>query len=50
MLFNMGVDILAIIIQREKIDGYIEEVVPHLVDSGLSLLNTILFLKHDLKN
>ena len=44
---------LAIIIERAKIDGQIEGVVPHLVDGGLSILqyadDTILFMEHDLE-
>jgi hypothetical protein len=43
---------LAIIIERAKLDGQIEGVVPHLVDGGLSILqyadDTILFMDHDL--
>jgi hypothetical protein len=44
---------LAIIIERAKNDGQIEGVVPHLVDSELSILqnpgDTILFMEHDLE-
>jgi hypothetical protein len=54
MLFNIVADMLAIIIERAKIDGQIEGVVPHLVDGGLSILqyanDTILFMDHDLEN
>src|ERR1041385_4306546 len=43
---------LAIMIERAKLDGQIEGVVPHLVDGGLSILqyadDTILFMDHDL--
>jgi hypothetical protein len=49
MLFNIVVDMLAIIIERAKNDGQIEGVVPHLVDGGLSILqyidDTILFME-----
>jgi hypothetical protein len=38
MLFNIVADMLAIIIERAKIDGQIEGVVPHLVDGGLSII------------
>jgi hypothetical protein len=42
---------LAIMIQREKVDGFIEGVVPYLVDEGLYILQyadtTILFMEHD---
>jgi hypothetical protein len=44
---------LAIIIERAKTDGFIEGLIPHLVDGGLSILqyadDTILFMKHDLE-
>jgi hypothetical protein len=53
MLFNIVADMLAIIIERAKVDGQIEGVVPHLVDGGLSILqyadDTILFMEHDLE-
>ena len=52
ILFNIVADMLAIMIERAKIDGQIEGVVPHLVDGGLSILqyadDTILFMEHDL--
>jgi hypothetical protein len=42
---------LAILIERAKLDGQIDGVVPHLVDGGLSILqyadDTILFMEHD---
>jgi hypothetical protein len=37
MLFNIVADMLAIIIERAKVDGQIEGVVPHLVDGRLSI-------------
>jgi hypothetical protein len=53
MLFNIVADMLAIMIKRAKNDGLIEEVIPHLVDGGLSILqyanDTILFMEHDLE-
>jgi hypothetical protein len=53
MLFNIVVDMLAIIIKRAKVDGLSEGVIPHLVDGGLSILryanDTILFMEHDLE-
>src|SRR3954453_4279552 len=53
MLFNIVVDMLAILIERAKIYGQIAGVVPHLVDGGLSILqyadDTILFMEHDLE-
>jgi hypothetical protein len=52
MLFNIMVDMPAIIIEHAEIDGQIEGVVPHLVDGGLSVLqyanNTIMFMEQDL--
>jgi hypothetical protein len=53
MLFNIVADMLAILIERAKSDGQIEDVIPHLIDGGLSILqyadDTILFMDHDLE-
>jgi hypothetical protein len=53
MLLNIVADMLAVIIERAKVDGLIEGVIPHLVDGGFSILqytdDTILFMKHDLE-
>jgi hypothetical protein len=53
MLFNIVADMLAILIERAKVEGQIEGVVPHLVDGGLSILqyadDTILFMDHVLE-
>jgi hypothetical protein len=53
MLFNIVVDMLAILIERAKADGQIEGVIPHLVYGGLLILqyadDTILFMEHDLE-
>jgi hypothetical protein len=38
MLVNIVADMLAIMIERAKLDGQIEGVIPHLVDGGLSIL------------
>jgi hypothetical protein len=38
MLFNIVADMLAILIERAKVDGQIEGVIPHLVNGGLSIL------------
>jgi hypothetical protein len=38
MLFNIVVDMLAIMIEHTKVDGQIEGVIPHLVDGELSIL------------
>jgi hypothetical protein len=50
LLFNIVVDMLAILINRAELDGQIDRVVPHLVDDGLSILqyvdDTIIFLDH----
>jgi hypothetical protein len=53
MLFNIVADMLSIMIEHAKNDGLIEEVIPHLVDGGLSILqyadDMILFTEHDLE-
>jgi hypothetical protein len=38
MLFNIVVDMLAVMIEHAKSDGQIEGVIPYLVDGGLSIL------------
>ena len=52
LLFNIVVDMLAILINRAKETGQVSGVVPHLVDNGLSILqyadDTILFMEHDM--
>jgi len=51
ILFNIVADMLALLIDRAKVDGQIRGVIPHLVDDGLSILqytdDTIIFLDHD---
>lgn len=51
ILFNIVVDMLAILINRAKEAGQISGVVPYLVDNGLSMLqyadDTIIFLDHN---
>jgi hypothetical protein len=51
VLFNILVDLLAVLIKRSKDQDLIGGLVPHLVDGGLSVLqyadNTILFLEDD---
>jgi hypothetical protein len=53
LLFNIVVDMLAILINRAKREGHTNGVVSHLVDDGLSILqyvdDTIIFLDHDLE-
>jgi hypothetical protein len=53
MLLDIVADMLAIMIERAKLDGQIEGIIPHLIDRGLSILqysdNTILFMEHDLE-
>lgn len=53
MLFNIVVNMLAILIERAKQDGQIGGLVPHLVEGGLSILqyanDTVLLLEHDLQ-
>jgi hypothetical protein len=49
LLFNIVVDMLAILIKRAKLASQINGVVPHLVDDGLSILQytdtTIIFFR-----
>jgi hypothetical protein len=53
ILFNIVADMLALLINRAKVDGQIRGVLPHLVDDGLSILqyayDTIIFIDHDPK-
>jgi hypothetical protein len=52
IIFNIVVDMLAILIKRAKEEGQIIGVIPHLVDDGLSILqyvdDMILFIEHDI--
>ena len=52
LLFNLVVDMLAILISRAKEDGQVGGLVPHLVEGGVSILqyadDTILFMEHDI--
>jgi hypothetical protein len=43
LLFNLVADMLALLIIRAKEDGQIRGLVPHLVDSGLSIMRMIQF-------
>jgi hypothetical protein len=53
ILFNVIADILAILIARAKEDGQFEELIPHLVQGGVSILqyadDTIIFMEHNLE-
>jgi hypothetical protein len=51
MLFNIIVDMLAILIERAKEDGQVGGLIPHLVEGGISIYDddTIPFLEHDLQ-
>jgi hypothetical protein len=53
MLFNIVADMLAILISREKEDGQVGGLIPHLVEAGVSTLqyvnDTIIFMKHGLE-
>jgi hypothetical protein len=53
MLFNIVVDMLAILIARAKEDGQVGSLIPHLVEGGVSILqyadDAIHFMEHDLK-
>ena len=52
LLFNLVVDMLAVLIARAKEDSQVGGLVPHLVEGGVSILqyadDTILFLEHDI--
>jgi retron-type reverse transcriptase len=53
ILFNIVVDMLAILIKRAKGDGQIAGVIPHLIDDGLSIIqyadDTILFMEYEIE-
>ena len=53
ILFNIVIDMLAILINRAKDESQVMGIVPHLVDGGLSILqyadDTILFMDHDIE-
>src|SRR6266542_1781427 len=53
ILFNIAADMLAVLIERAKVNRQIEGIVPHLVDGGLSILqyvdDIILFMDNDLE-
>jgi hypothetical protein len=52
IIFNIVVDMLAILIKWAKEEDLITGVIPHLVDDGLSILqyadDTILFMEHNI--
>ena len=52
ILFNIVVDMLAILIAKAKEVDQVEGVIPHLVQDGLSILqyadDTVIFMSHDL--
>ena len=52
MYINIVANMLAILINRAKVQGQLKDVIPHLIDDGLSILqyadDTILFMDHDL--
>ncbi|WVZ95111.1 hypothetical protein U9M48_040913 [Paspalum notatum var. saurae] len=53
ILFNVVEDMLAIIINRAKVAGKVNGVIPHLMNDGLSILqyadDTVIFLDHNLE-
>jgi len=53
ILFNIVVDILAILIARAKEAGQVEGVIPNLIQDGLSILQyadgTVIFMSHDVE-
>jgi hypothetical protein len=52
LLFNIVVDMLAVLINRAKSEGQTQRVIPHLTDDGLSILqyvdDAILFIEHNI--
>jgi len=54
ILFNLVADMLALFINRAKIEDQLRGVVPHLVEGGISILqyaiDTVLFLEHNLEH
>ena len=54
ILFNIVADMMAVLINRAKQDGQVQDIIPHLVDDGLSILqytdDTILFMDHDIEH
>lgn len=50
MLFHIVADMLAILIAREKENGQVAGLIPHLAERGVSILqyadDTILFMEH----
>ena len=38
ILFNVIVDMLAVLITRGKEDGQLEELIPHLIEGGVSIV------------
>ena len=53
LLFNIVVDMLALLIAQSKQEGQVEGAIPHLVDDGLSILqdadDTVIFMSHDME-
>jgi hypothetical protein len=53
ILFNIVVNMLAILIARAKEAGQVEEVIPNLIQDGLSILqyvdDTVIFMSHDVE-
>ena len=53
ILFNIVVDMLALMTARAKKVGQLEGVIPHLIDDGLSILqyadDTVIFMSYDIK-
>jgi hypothetical protein len=52
ILFNIVIDMLAVLIKRTEDEGQISGIIPHLVDDGILFLqyadDTIIFMDHDL--
>jgi hypothetical protein len=54
LLFNLVADMLNLLISRAKEGGQFNELVPHLIEGGISILqyadNTILFMENNLEH
>ena len=53
ILFNIVVDMLALMTARAKKVGQLQGVIPHLIDDGLSILqyadDTVIFMSYDIR-
>jgi hypothetical protein len=53
ILFNIVADLLAVFISWAKQAGHVADLIPHLVDGGVSVIqyvdDTIIFMEHDIE-